>query len=217
MISKKRKSLVLIPFLLLMAIPIVKATTITSCTFDKESYNQGETGFISVSITNDQEYKIRITELTATINYYYYDGRAFNQKFETNDSLPAEIQQEKSIILNIPFDLPEYIASGYTSVYVKTISEIYNSESLNWRASEHSTFQPILSIESPYKEQLEGLSTINDQLEKQLLEQQASKETATTMMLMFGITTTIFAVITVILLIMNRRSKGFSRSIFYPE
>ncbi len=217
MISKKRISLVLLTFLLLMVIPLVKATTITSCTFDKESYNQGETGFISVSITNDQEYKIRITELTATINYYYYDGRAFIQKFETNDSLPAEIQQENSIILNIPFNLPEYIASGYTSIYVKTISEIYNSESLNWRASEHSTFQPILSIESPYKEQLEGLITINDQLEEQLLEQQASKETTTTMMLMFGITTTIFAVITVILLILIRRPKGFSRSIFYPE
>ena len=217
MISKKRISLLLLPLLLLMVIPLVKATTITSCTFDKESYNQGETGFISVSITNDQEYKIRITELTATINYYYYDGRAFSQKFETNDSLPVVIQQENLIILNIPFELPEYIASGYTSVYVKTISEIYNSESLNWRASEHSNFQPILSIESPYKEQLEGLITINGQLEEQLLEQQASEETATTMMLMFGITTTIFAVITVILLIMNRRPKGFSRSIFYPE
>ena len=217
MISKKRISLVLLPFLLLMVIPLVKATTITTCTFDKKSYYQGETGFISVTIINDQEYKIRITELTATINYYYYDGRAYSQKFETNDSLPAEIQQGNSIRLSIPFDLPEYIASGYSSVYVKAISEIYNIESLNWRASEHLTFQPILSIESPYKEQLEELFTINDQLEGQLLEQQASSETAINMMLMFGVTTLLFAAITVILLIMNRRTRGLSRSIFYPE
>ena len=214
---KKRILLVLLPFLFLMIIPLVQAAKITACTFDKDTYNQGETGFLSVTIINDHEYKIRITELISTISYYYYDGRLYSQKFETNASLPAEIQQGNSITLNIPFNLPEYIASGYTSLYVKAISEMYNLESLNWRASEHTTFQPILSIESPYKEQLEDQFIINGQLEEQLIEQQTSNQTTTNMMLMFGVTTLVFAVFTVILFIMNRRTRVFSRSTIYSE
>ena len=77
-----------------MTIPfVVQATTITSCTFDKDAYNQGETGYITVTIYNDKDNKIRVTELTATINYYYADGNVYVQKFYTNATLPAEIQQ----------------------------------------------------------------------------------------------------------------------------
>ena len=77
-----------------MTIPfVVQAATITSCTFDKDAYNQGETGYITVTIYNDKDNKIRVTELTATINYYYADGNVYVQKFYTNATLPAEIQQ----------------------------------------------------------------------------------------------------------------------------
>jgi len=64
---KKRLLAMLLPFLFLVIIPFVQATAITACTFDKDTYNQGGTGYIIATIDNDEEYEIRITELTATI------------------------------------------------------------------------------------------------------------------------------------------------------
>ena len=172
----KRLLIPLLLFLSSMIIPFVQATTITACTFDKDTYNQGETGYITVTIFNDNENKIRVTELTATIDYYYTDGNIYTQKFYTNATLPAEIQPGNSSTFYIPFSLPTNIASGYTSVYVKAITELWNPMSMNWFASEHPTYQPLLYIESPYKEQLEEQVTINEQLEDQLEEQQTINE-----------------------------------------
>jgi len=214
---KKRLLAMLLPFLFLVIIPFVQATAITACTFDKDTYNQGGTGYIIATIDNDEEYEIRITELTATINYYYYDQRAYEQKFETNATLPAEIQQGNSRTFYIPFSLPEYIASGCTTVYVKAITERLNVDTGNWHIVEQVTFQPLLYIESPYKEQLEEQVTINDQLEKQLYQQQATNKNITNMMFLFGVTTLVFAAVTVLLVILNRRTRVFSRPIVYSE
>ena len=67
---KKRLLTMLLP-LFLMIIPFVTyATTITSRTFDKDTYRQGQTGYITVTMYNDEDSKIKVTELTATIDYY---------------------------------------------------------------------------------------------------------------------------------------------------
>lgn len=117
---KKRLLIALLPFLSLMIIPsVVQAATITLCTLDKDTYYQGQTGYIKVTIYNDKNNKIKITELTATINYYYTDGTIYLQKFFTNATLPAQIQQGQSSTFYIPFSLPTNIASGYTNVEVK--------------------------------------------------------------------------------------------------
>jgi len=214
---KNRLLIMLLLFLSLIIIPFVEATTITSCTFDKDIYNQGGTGYITATIYNDEEFKIRITELTATIDYYYYDGRVYNQKFETNATLPAEIQQGNSRTFYIPFSIPAYIASGYPSVYVKATAEKWNLNLENWHVSEHPTFEPILCIESPYQEQFADQVTINDQLESQLQEQLVTNKRTTNMMYIFGVTTLVFAAVTVLLFILNRRTRVFTRSIIYPE
>jgi hypothetical protein len=159
-----------------VTVSFVQATTITVCAFDRDAYNQGETGYITATIFNDKDDKIRVTELTATIDYYYNDGNVYIQKFYTNATLPSEIQQGNSSSFTIPFKLPTNIASGYTSVYVKAITDVWNSQSEIWFASEHPTYQPILFIESPYKEQLEEQQAINEQLEDQLDEQQTVNE-----------------------------------------
>ena len=110
-----------------MSIPFaVQAATITSCTFDKDAYNQGETGYITVTIYNDKDNKIRVTELTATINYYYADGNVYVQKFFTNATLPAEIQQGNSSTFYIPVSLPTNIAPGYTDIDVKAEAQLWN-------------------------------------------------------------------------------------------
>ncbi|MGD8566452.1 MAG: hypothetical protein PVF96_08900, partial [Candidatus Bathyarchaeota archaeon] len=70
--STKRSLIVLIFFLSLLIIPsITLAATITICDFDQEAYEQGDLGYITVVIYNDMEAKIHVTELIATIDYYY--------------------------------------------------------------------------------------------------------------------------------------------------
>jgi len=202
-----------------MIIPFVQATTITACTFDKDTYNQGETGHITVTIYNDDDGKIRITELSATINYYYTDENAYMQKFSTNATLPSEIQQGNSSTFYIPFSLPTNIASGYTIVDVKAIIELWNlqEEMVARIARAH---QPLLYIESPYKEQLEEQVTINEQqvtineqLDGQLKEQLATNKNVTNMMYLFGVTTIVFAAVTVFLFIVNRRMRFLTQPI----
>lgn len=196
----KKLLIVLLPLLSLIVIPFVgQATTITVCTFDKDTYHQGETGYITVMIYNDKDEKIRVTELTATINYHYTDGNVYLQSFFTDATLPAEIQQGNSSTFYIPFSLPTNIASGYTDIYVKAKTELWYVQGERWAGSDHPTYQPTLYIESPYKQQLEDQQTIN--------------KNTTTMMYLLGATTAVFAAVTVFLLILNRRARLLTQSI----
>jgi len=198
-----------------MVIPlIVQAAIITTCTFDKSVYNRGETGYITLTIYNDKDDKIRVTELTATIDYYYDDGDVYLQTFFTSADLPTEIQQGQSENFLVPFSLPNNIAPGYTDVLVKAKTELWNNHSQTWFMSEHPTYQPVLYIESPYKQQFEDQQAINYQLQQQIQElQQQIQElqtvnnTNTSMMYIFGFTTVVFALITVFLMILNRKAR----------
>ncbi len=194
--------IVLLALLSLMIVPfVVQAEIITECAFDKDTYQQGETGYITVAIYNDEEEKIRVTELAATINYYYTDENVYIQKFYAEATLPSEIQPGNSSTFYIPFTLPSNIASGYTNVHVKAVTEIWNLQSERWYASEqHPTSQPTLYIESPYKQQSEDY-------QQQLEEQQTINQNTTNMMYLFGITTVVFAAVTAFLLILYRRAR----------
>ncbi|UCE16612.1 MAG: hypothetical protein JSV12_03110 [Candidatus Bathyarchaeota archaeon] len=202
----KRLLIVLLPFLSLLIIPFVQATTITVCTFDRDAYNQGETGYVTVTIYNDKETKIRVTELTATINYYYDNENIYIQKFYTDSTLPAEIQQGNSSNFYIPFSLPTNIASGYTNIHVKATTELWNEEAERWFGSDHPTYEPTLYIESPYKQQSEDY-------QQQLEEQLTTNKNITNMMYLFGATTTVFAVVTVFLFILNKRARFLTQPI----
>ncbi|MBE0511623.1 hypothetical protein IBX38_01065 [Candidatus Bathyarchaeota archaeon] len=198
--SKKRLLIALLTFVSLTVIPFgVQATTITACTFDKDTYQQGETGYITVTIYNDRENKIRVTDLTATINYYYTDGNVYLQKFFTDAALPVEIEQGNSSSFYVPFSLPINIASGYTKVDVKAVTELWSLQSERWFASEHPTYQLTLFTESPYKEQLE--------------EQVAINKNVTNMMYLLGVTTMVFAAVTVFLFVLNRRARALTQPI----
>lgn len=206
---RKRFLVVLLLSLCIIAIPFVQATTITSSTFDKDIYYQGETGYIEVTIYNDKNDKIRITELTATIDHYYVDGNDYYQRFFTEEILPSEIPQGESRTFTVPFSLPTIIASGYVNVYVKAVTQIWNAELQNWSGSEQPTDHPLLYVESPYKEQLDEQTTISNQLEDQLDKQTTINQSTTTMMYMLGATTIVFAAVTVFLFI-NRGTRAVS-------
>ena len=190
---RKKLLILLLPFLSLIIIPfVVQAATITSCTLDKDTYHQGETGYITVVIYNDKSDKIRITELTATIDYYYADGTVYVQKFFTDVTLPVEIQQGQSSTFNIPLSLPTNIASGYTNVDVKAKTELWNIPGERWFASDHPTYQPTLYIESPYKPQSEG----------RLL-----------MMYLLGAASIVLAVVTIFLFVLSRRARVITQPV----
>jgi hypothetical protein len=160
--NKKPLCIILFSLICIAIAPsIAQATTITSCEFDRKPYYPGQTGYITVTIYNDKDDAIRITELTATIDYYYTDQVVYEQTFFTNATLPLEIQNRTSRTLIIPFSLPTNIAPGYTQLYVRGRAELWNRNSRTWSGSEYPTFQPTLFIESPYKTQLLDLQSAN--------------------------------------------------------
>ena len=198
----KRLPLLFFPFLCLMIVPlVVQATeTIAVCTLDKGIYHQGEAGYVTVTIYNDRESKIRLTELACRIDYYYTDENVYSQSFVTNAALPAEIQEGQSGIFCIPFSLPTNIASGYTDISVRAQTDRWNPVMEKWFPSEHLTSEATLHIESPYKGQLDEQVMINEQL-------RAHNKSTTNTMYLLGTTTVVFAAVMVFLFILNRRAR----------
>ncbi|HVP40815.1 MAG TPA: hypothetical protein VMS95_02550 [Candidatus Krumholzibacteriaceae bacterium] len=196
--NKKRLPIVLMALFCLGIIPnIAQATTITSCTFDKKPYYPGQTGFITVTIYNDKADKIRIAELTASIDYYYTDQIVYEQTFYSNATLPIEVAPSASATLYIPFSLPTNIAPGYTQLYVRARNEIWRNSTATWYTSEYPSYQPTLYIESPYRPQFQDL--------------QAANAVTTILMYLLGITTAIFAVVVMFILIVRRRAEAVSQ------
>lgn len=152
-------------FLLLVFAIGVQAATITSCTLDRDTYEQGETGYVSLTVYNNMDDTIRVTEVRATIDYYYTEGTVYLQTFFTNATLPEEILQGQSSTFIIPLSLPANIASGYTKLSCRAKTDLWNTQSQRWYASDNPTAESVLYVESPYKQQFEEQQAVNQQLE----------------------------------------------------
>ena len=185
-----KKKLELVPLLSLLALmsvfQTVKATSITSATLDKSTYLAGQTGYISVSIYNDKSEKIRVTELTATISYYYADSTVYQQKFFTSATLPDEIPAGQTETYLIPISLPTNIAHGYTNPFVEARTDLWNNQADEWRTSDRPYYTLKLYIESPYKQSYE---TSQQQLE----EQKTVNASLSNNVNMLAVTTMVFA------------------------
>ena len=155
-------------FLFLVLLPNVNAAVITSCTADRSIYYQNESGYISLTIYNDKDDKIRVYEITATIDYFYTDGSAYLQVFQTNATLPVEILPGESETFYVPFKLPQDIAPGYARVSVRAKTELWNSLAERWFQSDFPIDEIAIYIESPYKQQYEEQVSINQQLQEQI-------------------------------------------------
>lgn len=205
----KHVSILMLVFLCLMIAPsVAQAATITACTLDRDTYYQGETGHITVAIYNNKDDKIRVTELTASIWYYYEDDTVYAQTFYSGDDLPAEIGPGASDNFIVSFSLPTNIGSGYTGFHVKAQTELWSTELGRWFPSDHPTSEVVIYIESPYKPWYEDQLEANDELQEQLDEQLAINNNTTNMMYLFGGTTLIFAAVAGFLYyILNRRTR----------
>ena len=190
--DQRRLSIVLLAFFCASIIPsIAQATTITSCAFDNKTYYPGQTGSIAVTLYNDQANKIRITDLTAAINYYYNDEVSYQQTFFTNATLPVQVQNGINQTLYIPFSLPTNIAPGCTQLSVTATVQLWNNNTGSWYNEQYPSYQPTLYIESPYKPQLLAL--------------QATNNTTTIMMYLLAFTTVLFAGATMFFYLVARR------------
>jgi hypothetical protein len=196
---KKLALIGLLYFLALMVVPqVANAATMTSCTSDRDAYKQGETCIVYVTIYNDENSKIRVTQLSATIDYYTTDDVRYLQKSFTNTELPDEIPAGESATYQISIDLPNNLASGYTNPKVEATTEIWrafdskwvNSDYLN---SDYMTSKPKIYIESQYKQMYEDQVSISGYL--------------TNMMNVFIITTIVFAAVAGVLFFLSRKPK----------
>jgi len=206
--NKKLAFILLLSFLTSMGVlQTAKAATITSATLDKNTYLAGQTGYISVTVYNDESDKIRVTELSATVNYYYTDGTVYVQKFFfPPDLLPDEIQAGQSKTYQIPISLPTNIASGYTNPTVEAKTDLWRPQDNRWTTSDRPTYPVRLYIESPYKQSYESS-------QQQLQEQKATSENLTSNVNLLAATTTVFASAAAFLMffIFSRRTKPIAQ------
>ncbi len=185
----KRIAMVLLlsVFVAISTVQTAKAASITTASLNKTVYLAGETGYISVTIYNDKNEKIRVTELSTTINYYYTDGTIYVQKFFTSATLPDEIAAGESETYQIPISLPNNIAAGYTNPRVEANTEIWRTQDDHWMQSDRPNYNNLkLYIETSYKQMYE---TSQQALE----EQKAVNENLTNTMNLLSIITVVFA------------------------
>jgi len=194
---KKRRLLALLCFLALMAIPqVANAATMSSCTLDKDTYLQGETCVISATVYNDENDKIRVTQVSATIDYYTEDGVRYVLKSFTATKLPDEIPVGQSATYQVSITLPSNIASGYTNPTVEVSTQLWhheewtNSDYLN---SNYLSTKPKIYIESPYKQLHENSQQQYETSQQQYQEQLSVSGYLTNMMNIFIVTTIVFA------------------------
>lgn len=186
---KKRLSIGLLCFFVLMAIPqAALAATITSCTPNKQAYEPGEQGYIAVTIYNDKDDTIRVTELSATIDYYYDNGVVYLQKFFTSADLPVEITEGQTATYYITISLPNDVAPGFTEPTVEARTELWSAMRDDWISSDHPVYQAKLYIESPFKQ-------LYEDTEKEYAEQLNVNGHLTNMMNLFIVTTIVFAAV----------------------
>ncbi len=162
----KKIAIILLSVLAFMgAIQAAIATSITTASLDKTTYLAGQTGYISATIYNDKSEKIRVTELSATVSYYYVDGTIYVQKFFASGSLSTEIPAGESETFQIPISLPTNIAHGYTNPRVEAHTDVWHPQDDRWMTSDHPTYSDLkLYIETPYKQAFEEEQTTNNSL-----------------------------------------------------
>jgi hypothetical protein len=218
-LNRKLLLILLLSFVSLIDVfQTANAAEITSATLDKETYIAGQTGYISVAIYNDKNENISVTELSATIDYYYSDDQVYVQKFFTSAELPDEIEPGQTETYEIPISLPTNIAPGYINLIVGARTELWVNATGRWISSDSPNELVKLYVESPYKQSYENsqeqlqdsqnqLQSTQDQLEAQKSANQNLSVTATVL----GVMTLVFVAIAVFLMVMLRRARPLAQ------
>jgi hypothetical protein len=214
---KKQLLIVLLSLLAMMTIPqIAKAATMTACTPDKDTYLQGQTGYIAVTIYNDKNDKIRVTQLSATIDYYYDDGTRYVAKTFTDANLPAEIPKGQSATYNVSFSIPTNFAPGFINPTVEASTDLWINASSRWVSSDYLnsnylTSKPKLFVESSYKAAYENSEQQYENMKQQYQEQLSLSGYLNNMTDIFIVLTIVFASLAGVLFVFFTRRKPIAQ------
>ena len=192
--------------ILVGTIQTAQAAEITTATLDKEVYLAGQTGYISTSIYNDQNENISVTELSATVEYYYADGTVYMQKFFTNSELPVEIQPGQTETFRIPISLPTNIAPGFIDLNIEARTNIYVPIIDRWLNSDRATYETALYVESPYKQSYEDSQEQLHDTEQMLSIEETNSQNLRNATTILIVTTLAFAGIAALLLFMLKKN-----------
>ena len=213
--NRKTLLILLLSFVTLVGVfQTAKAAEITSATLNEETYLAGQTGYISVAVYNDESANISVTELSATIDYYYEDGTVYIQKFFTSASLPTEIEPGQTETYQIPISLPTNVAPGYVNLMVVARTELWVNQTGRWVSSDSPSYQVKLYVESPYKQSYEDskkqLQESEDDLQsslEQLEVQESANRNLSVTATVLGVTTLAFGAIAALVFVMFRKPR----------
>ncbi len=143
----------LLPAIALLAfcftlLPNGHAVSATNFTLDQSSYSQGASGKAVISFTNDQGILIQITTVTMTINYYYQDGRIYNQAFTTTNINMNVSAGATSQPITVQFSLPSTVATGYVTPSITVTYNTLNGQSFQGPQRDNSDAPTPLLIAS---------------------------------------------------------------------
>lgn len=218
-LNRKLLLILLLSFIALISVfQTAKAAEITSATPNNETYLAGQTGYIAVAVYNDKNANISVTELSATIDYYYSDGTVYVQRFFTSADLPDEIEPGQTETYQVPISLPTNIAPGYVNLIVRASTDIWVDETEQWIHSDSPSYQVKLYVESPYKQSYEDsqqqLEDSEEQLQSsqaQLEEQESANRNLSVTATVLGVTTVTFGAIAALLMFMLRRPRPIAQ------
>jgi hypothetical protein len=193
------------------AVQTVKAAQITSATPDSDAYLAGQTGYILASVYNDKNGIIRVTELSATVDYYYTDGTVYIQKFFTSTTLPSEIQPGQTETFRIPISLPTNIAPGFIDLIIEARTDLYVNQTDRWIGSDTPTYKTTLYIESPYKQSYENSQQQLLNMQQSLEKEKADNQNLGYTTIVLTTTTLVFAGLAAFLLFTLRKPKPIAQ------
>lgn len=218
-LNKKLALTLLLSFIAVAIVfPTVKGAEITSATPNEETYLGGQTGYISVAIYNDRNANISVTEVSATLDYYYTDGTVYVQKFFASDDLPVEIEPGQTETFDVPISLPTNIAPGYVDLMVMARTQLWIEEAEVWVSSDSPSEHVKLYVESPYKqsyeEAQEELQESQEELENSqalLEEQEVANRNLGVTAIGLGVIMAILGAIVAVLMIIVRRPRPIAQ------
>jgi hypothetical protein len=219
-LNRKLASILLLSFVAVIGVfQTVEAAEITSATANKEVFLAGQTGYISVAIYNEESAKIQVTELSATIDYYYADGTVYVQKFFTSEVLPDEIEAGETTTYQIPISLPTNIAPGYIDLMVEARTDLWVNQTQRWISSDRPYSQVKLYVESPYKQsyadsqqQLQESEQQLQHTQQELQEQKSVSQNLSTTATALGVVTLAFVGVAAFLMfVLLRRPKPIAQ------
>ena len=131
--------------LIMITLPSAFAVSVNTLSWDKSSYNPGDSGTAKVTVYNDQSSLIRVTSVDISFAYYYQDGRVYSQDFISPALSTNVTQGTSSQPINIQFNLPSNIATGYFTPSITVSYNVLNGGTFgNTRQANSAASAPLL-------------------------------------------------------------------------